>query len=915
MTESITLTTGHEAARTARRHVARALQEAQLDDLVGDAQTVVTELVTNALLHGAPPVQLAVQVNNVVARIEVFDSSRATPVRGRIGGEGMTGRGLLIVEALASQWGVQSTAHGKAVWAELPAGAPVDRPELSVDELITLWSLPDDAAAAERTDQLYDVHLAKVPTDLLLAAKTHVDNLVREFTLATAGAESGLTAQVPEHLAELIDSVVRRFSIARQEIKRQALDAAARGLHRVALNLQLPLSAADAAQDYLHALDEADAYCRAARLLTLESPPQYRVFRRWYVEELVSQLRRAAAGEPRRSPRSFESRLLAELDLVTAAQRLADRAARLHRVAAALGNTMTAEGVAKAIVEEGTAALDADAGGVLVPNPRGRLLVPGAVGYDPDVLAQFREESLETELPAATAMRTGESVWVESVEERDERFPQLVSIEPSTQSVCAVPVVVGTQRIGALRFSFSRPHLFDEDERDFVVALAAQTAQALDRARAVAAERDAADRLEFLANASAELASSLDYNQTLAKLAQLAVPRFADWCGIAMVDDGRIHTVAVAHVDPEKVTWAWELNRRYPATLDDPSGVPNVIRTGAAEIYADITEDMLTASARDDDHLALVLAMAPTSAMIAPITTRAGTIGAITMILSEGDLRYDEADLAFAKDFARRAALAIENAQLYARTAEVGRTLQRGLLPPRLPAIPGVEVAAAYEPASEGLDVGGDFYDVWTVDANTWAFAIGDVCGTGAEAAALTAIVRYTLRTLTMVDGGPESIMARLNEALLQAEAAGPEGERFCTAVFGLLRSSGPDLDVELVSGGHPPALLRHADGVEELAIDGTLLGVLHTATVDSRRFSMKPGETLVLYTDGVIEARAADGSFYGAERLAKVIQEAGPTPAAIVDAVRDDVISYGARTADDVAILAISRPAALSSE
>nr|MDT0664602.1 hypothetical protein [Micromonospora sp. DSM 115978] len=290
----------------------------------------------------------------------------------------------------------------------------------------------------------YPVRLRGVPTDLLLAAKAHVENLVREFTLAAAGAATGRTAAVPRHLTRLIERVVTEFAEPSQMIKRQAVAAASHGDSRTDLVLYLPASAGDAGLRYLAALDEADAYARASRLLTLETPPQQRVFRRWYVEAIVAQLRSAALGEPAAPIQPFEERVLDELGTVTLAQRETSRTARLQTVTAGLAAAATAEQVADVVVSQSVAALGASGGGLLLPADADRFEVPGAVGYGDALLERLRLQSRHAELPAAVALRTGRAVWIESREERDALYPELAGLEPRTMSVCAVPLTAGT---------------------------------------------------------------------------------------------------------------------------------------------------------------------------------------------------------------------------------------------------------------------------------------------------------------------------------------------------------------------------------------------------------------------------------------------------------------------------------------
>ncbi|CAA9241415.1 MAG: Serine phosphatase RsbU, regulator of sigma subunit [uncultured Acidimicrobiales bacterium] len=281
----------------------------------------------------------------------------------------------------------------------------------------------------------------------------------------------------------MIDTVVHRFVEAREGIKRQAVAAHDAGSSHTQLELHLSYEAAEAGEAYLAALDEVDAYCRAMRLLTLETPPEQRVFRRWYVEELVRQVRAAAAGEEPGEPMTFEQRLLQEIASVASADRRSDRAVRLYTVSVALAAAASVEDVSTVVLNEGVDALSASGAGVLLVDDAHQLTVTGTVGYDDELVDRLRHESADAELPAAHALRTGQAVWLESPAELHARFPTLHGIEATTVSMCAVPLEMGGSLVGALRFSFDRARLFDEDERRFVLALAAQCAQALHRTR------------------------------------------------------------------------------------------------------------------------------------------------------------------------------------------------------------------------------------------------------------------------------------------------------------------------------------------------------------------------------------------------------------------------------------------------
>ena len=479
-----------ESVRDGRMFVRAQLRGRAAESLIDDASLVAAELLANAVQHGEPPLVLCVQVEPNLVRVEVQDASPRSPIRPSLSSTNMTGRGIALIESLSHRWGVErGPGNGKTVWSEL---VPVDEgrsadEEAGIDDLLAQWD-DEPESAAER----YTVVLGDVPTDLLIAAKAHIDNLVREFSLAAAGR-----ALVPEPLAELIETVVHGFSEARVAIKRQAMAAARRGEPRTSLTLHLPLSAADAGEAYLTALDDADEYARAARLLTLETPADHRLFRHWYVEAVVSQLRHIAAGEHANPVMPFEDRLVAEIRRLSEAERVSARAAQLQRVTAALARARTPSDVATVVVSEGVGALGASGGGLLVLSEDGEhIVVPGAVGYGEELVGALREERLDTPLPAATALRTGEAVWIETPDERDLRFPMMRGFEAATIAMCAVPLFVGDRLLGALRFSFSTSKLFDTDERAFVQALAALTAQTLQRTELYEAERQATLELQ-----------------------------------------------------------------------------------------------------------------------------------------------------------------------------------------------------------------------------------------------------------------------------------------------------------------------------------------------------------------------------------------------------------------------------------
>ena len=357
----------------------------------------------------------------------------------------------------------------------------------------------------------------------------------------------------------------------------------------------------------------------------------------------------------------------------------------------------------------------------------------------------------------------------------------------------------------------------------------------------------------FMAEVSRVLASSMDYPETLKRVAQLAVPQIADWCGVDLLNDrDEIERVAVHHADPAKLALAEQLDRGYRPALDEPAGVPEVIRTGKARIFTDIQPDALAAYARDPEHLELLRAIGARAVIIVPMAGATKTIGAITLVSSESLRRLTHADLALAVRLGRRAGTAVENARLYTERTRIAHTLQRALLPESLPEVPGVEIQALYSAAGELNEVGGDFYDVFDYDDARTMLVIGDVCGKGPRAAGVTALARHTLRAAAIGGQSPTDMLSTLHQALSRQ----PPGADLCTVCLIMLvrEASGARLTIALA--GHPPPLLIRSDGaVEQVGRSGTVLGVIDPVSIDESEITLSAGETLLMYTDGVIEA------------------------------------------------------------
>jgi len=438
-----------------------------------------------------------------------------------------------------------------------------------------------------------------------------------------------------------------------------------------------------------------------------------------------------------------------------------------------------------------------------------------------------------------------------------------------------------------------------EEERDLLLVR-----EQLARAEAVATKR----RLMLLAAAGPALATSLDYEQTLEDITRLLVPELADWCLLDIVeDDGSVNQLAAAHAEEEKAGLLRRLRKHRRFEEGDPGNTAEVLRTGRSVLIPDLPDATFYERELEGEHLEIVIRLEPRSLMCVPLLARGKTRGAITLVSSKVDRRYDEEDLLLAENLAYRCALAADNARLYRDRSEIARVLQRSLLPPHLPEIPGVEVGAEYLPVGEANDVGGDFYDLINTVDDGWVCAIGDVRGKGVEAASVTALARYTIRAVTLKDDRPSEVLAALNEAMLRQL---PE-DRFCTAACVRLEpeDGSVGVGVDASRAGHPPPLLVRSDGtVQEVGCSGRVLGVFPDAELLDNSLRLMPGEALVLYTDGVTEARSPDGDFFGEGRLRQLLSScAGLDAGTFARRIKDDVLDFQVGDPrDDLAVLVL---------
>jgi serine phosphatase RsbU (regulator of sigma subunit)/putative methionine-R-sulfoxide reductase with GAF domain len=593
-----------------------------------------------------------------------------------------------------------------------------------------------------------------------------------------------------------------------------------------------------------------------------------------------------------------------------AAELLADRLARLQRVTAALSARLEADEVAETILSEISSEPEVISRAIwLVDDDVKRLRLVRAIGAE-DLAGRFADIDLDASLPGPLCVHTGAPVYVSSVEERDRQFPDLAGLGGES-TFCVLPLRGDRAVVGVLALGFAPGHVFDDDEAHFFSALADQAAPAIERARLRLVEAMWAEHLAFLADAASALGASLDESETLARVVRLMVPRVADMATVHLYDDARqLRRVALAHREPaiEAQMLSYVDDREYEARSASLAaaalrGEPMLLRDAGSTVAEQV--------ALDREHAAMLRSLRMRSAIAVPLMARGDVLGMLSLLRVGDGAPYQDSDVALASELARRAATAIDNSRMHQRRAELARTLQASLLPPTLPAIPWLELAASYHPAGEGVEVGGDFYDIFSVGEDRWAVAIGDVCGSGPRAAAMTAQVRYTARAVARTGMRPLEVVQAVNAALVETI----EEDRFCTMLYGELGPGGEGVDVELVCAGHPLPLVVRADGrVEEIQCKGQLLGVMPMVKCASVITRLEPADALVFFTDGVLEARGpdpdapGDRTMFGSTRLREVVAAAAGQPADRVVAAVDQAVLHFAsgRLADDAAVLVV---------
>jgi hypothetical protein len=416
--------------------------------------------------------------------------------------------------------------------------------------------------------------------------------------------------------------------------------------------------------------------------------------------------------------------------------------------------------------------------------------------------------------------------------------------------------------------------------------------------------RRADEARELLAAAGGVFDRSLDPRQTMRAIADMAVPRLAEMCVIDLLrEDGTVgDTVAVA--EPAGVVTQLEaLRAKHPLDLDGEHPVARAIRSREPVVVHDLTDARtLKQIAPEPESRELVASSGYHSAIVMPLVARGRLLGTLSFFYAHDGRRHDSEHLAFIRDLADRAATALDNANMYAARTHLARTLQRSLLPETLPVLDKLALSSAYHPVGEGNEVGGDFYDVFTTPLGCW-LVVGDVCGKGPEAAAVTALVRHSIRAFAFVRSSPAQVLGAVNEVMLGHALT----QRFATVVVARLDLTSEPARAVIAGAGHPPPVLLEANGSAHCpSVQGMMLGVRPGSNVRDLELELEPGSTLVLYTDGLLDAGAPRRGLTPRELCGLLADHAGAAPQLIVQQLERLARSSGAgRLRDDVAIVA----------
>ena len=441
------------------------------------------------------------------------------------------------------------------------------------------------------------------------------------------------------------------------------------------------------------------------------------------------------------------------------------------------------------------------------------------------------------------------------------------------------------------------------------VAFAALVALALVYRRR---SREADRRMRLLDEIASVADGGRSLEETLDAITAILVPALGDFCMIDVIEEGQIRRAAVRVGGPGGEEVEEGLAQRKPALQERIASAASMARQ-EPKLFERVSEADFRPFAESEEDLRFLLSMNVRSFVTVELRARARPTGMLSIGVSNSGRRFRQADAHFAGVLAGRVALALDNAGLFSdlerserERAEIAETLQRGLLPPPLPHIPGWSVAAMYRPAGAENEIGGDFYDAFRI-ADGWMVVIGDVTGRGAQAASVTSLARYTLRTAAALTGDPVVALRSLNRELLAHR-----GGALCS-VAAMAIDEDPSRPLRLAIAGHPSPLLVDGDSVAEAAASAPVLGAFADASWGVESIRIRPGQQLVVTTDGVTESAGAEERF-GERRLRQALAGVS-SPALATQALEGALHAFSAGELDDDAAIVAIAPVAAEAE
>ncbi|MET9122727.1 MULTISPECIES: SpoIIE family protein phosphatase [unclassified Streptomyces] len=850
---------------TARSFVRDTLQGWGFADIVDDAVVLTSELVTNAVVHAGTSADVLCLRSDEGVRIEVADRypEREIPLQASAVNMGSPdregGRGLQLCAALAGHWGVEYSPTHKQVWFQL------DLPERPVGTRTAGPSLP--AELLPLADGRVRVAVVQIDrTGAISAWNEDAEDLFGYAAEQVTGKPLTDLAAWP-HTPGTSTGIAEALQLSRWEGSYGIRGASGRVIA---------------------------VYASHLRVRDTEGEPST-------VCLLVRDHERAVLQTPLRASAT---------DTTTSSEGQATDPFEVFIGSPAPDDL---DGLLQRTVERARDMLDGDSAFLLLAtDDETELEVRASTGL-PSARQRFARVPVE-----AGPGRYG-SARMPAVHEDLTVVPGAVPLLGGTgmRSVVTVPLKVEGRLTGSLGVAAESPARYSNEEALRLQFAADRIALAVESARLGELERLRRGSLSFLVEASDLLAGTLDRDQTLALMAQMTVPTLATWCAVYTIADQASdpYLSYVLHEDEERIDGLKALLSKIAPPDPVPTPGARVWPAPAAAAHqAALRTSMRSLGLGErppvSSGIGTTLATAAAvggETVVLPLVARNRVIGMLTLG-KPSDEHFRQEILELAEDLSRRAALALDNARLYSERTAISQSLQRSLLPPELPHVEGVEVEVIYRAAGEGNEVGGDFYDLFPIRDGAYGFAIGDVCGTGPEAAAVTGLARHALRLLAREGFGGPAVLERLNSAILDEGAR----SRFLTLLYGELwpQEDGSAV-LKVVCAGHPlPLRLRQDGTVEAAAEPQPLLGVMEDLELYEQTVTLDPGDVLLCVTDGVTERREGT-RMLGDDGLADVLTTCtGLTAGAVAARVMRAVERFASDApSDDMAILAMRVP------